>query len=139
MMLAAVAAGALFWLNRPVREPKTLNLPGFVDSSSTMEQENRKFHGRLPGDESVRRQFDEANRLAGNGNLQEAAAVLERLADQAGIPLIFNNLGVVYERLGDRARAVNAFRDALARDAGYRLVRENLQKLGDIRSISASP
>jgi hypothetical protein len=137
--LAILAAAVVFWINRPSARSKAFRLPGYVESASTLEQEYRSLHGRLLADDSIRRQFDEANRLLAKADLSGTAAILESLSSRAEIPLIFNNLGVIYEKLGDRARALNAFRAALARDSGYEAARANLQKLGDLRAIAAEP
>jgi hypothetical protein len=53
--------------------------------------------------------------------------------------VIFNNLGILYAQLNDRARAINAFREALARDIDYQPVRFNLNRLIGFTSQDAHP
>ena len=50
------------------------------------------------------------------GDYSNAVGLLEQVSKVAAVPVVFNNLGVLYAELGDKARAINAFREALARD-----------------------
>jgi len=52
---------------------------------------------------------------------------------------VFNNMGVLYAELNDKSRAVNAFREALARDLDYQPVRLNLDRLKDVMALGADP
>ena len=57
----------------------------------------------------------------------------------AAVPVVFNNLGVLYAELNDKSRAINAFREALARDLDYRPVRSNLDRMKDVMALGADP
>jgi hypothetical protein len=137
IVLAVAATGFVFWFNRPAASG-TVQLSGYIESVATLEQEHRKFHGQL-SEQPLAQQLAEANRLVGQENFPAAARVLEKMALKTGLPLVHNNLGVLYEKMGDRARAANAFREALARDAGYGPARANLGRLGNFRAVAAEP
>jgi hypothetical protein len=64
---------------------------------------------------------------------------LERVSKVAAVPVVFNNLGVLYAELNDKSRAIDAFREALARDADYKPVRVNLDRLKDVIALGAGP
>jgi hypothetical protein len=138
LIVAALAVAALVWSNRP-RTPKTAKLDGYIDAAQTLETEYRHYHGQALRDESIVQQFSEAGRMVAQGNLPGAAADLEKLSEKAAVPVVFNNLGVLYTKLGDRARAINAFRDALSRDSGYVPVKENLRTLGSDLAHASDP
>ena len=57
----------------------------------------------------------------------------------ASVPVVFNNLGVLYVELNDKARAINSFREALARDIDYRPVRLNLERMKDVMALGVDP
>lgn len=127
--VATIAAGSLaakWFFARPVA---THSLPGFVGSARVVLQEYGKFKGKSPNGGNVADQFEHAATLQTHGDYQGALAVLEPLSKDAAVPVVFNDLGVLYAALHDRSRAVNAFREALARDIDYLPVRENLDRL----------
>jgi hypothetical protein len=70
---------------------------------------------------------------------ESAAILLESISQEAALPIVFNNLGVVYAQLNDRSRAITAFREALARDIDYKPVRLNLDRLRDMTANAADP
>jgi hypothetical protein len=53
--------------------------------------------------------------------------------------VVFNDLGLAYVQMHDRARAVIAFRDALSRDIDYRPVRGNIGRLRDFIADNPEP
>ena len=65
--------------------------------------------------------------------------LLEQVSKVAAVPVVFNNLGVLYAELNDKSRAINAFREALARDMDYRAVRLNLDRMKDVMALGADP
>ena len=136
---AAVVVAGGFVLFRPAARPRTGMLTGYIAGVATVEQEYVQFHGKLLKDEAVKQQFTEATALVNRSDYTGAAAQLEAVAAKAPVPVVFNDLGIVYAQLGDRARAVNAFREALARDMGYQPVRFNLKRLNGITISSAEP
>jgi hypothetical protein len=70
-------------------------------------------------------------------NYSNAVILLESISKQAAVPVVFNDLGVLYTKLKDGAHAMKAFRDALARNHEYQPVRANLKNMN--RSDAADP
>jgi hypothetical protein len=68
-----------------------------------------------------------------------AVRFLEPVSKVAAVPVVFNNLGVLYAELNDPSGAINAFREALARDIDYPAVRLNLDRLRDVMALGADP
>jgi len=128
-LLAVVVAAPLIWawMNRP--RPKLQPLPGYIANTEVLRQEYRRFMGKSLDDPDIEQQFEMAadNMLA--GDYSSASLHLENTAKQAALPVVFNDLGVLYIKLNDGSRAINAFRDALARDLDYEPVRANLSRM----------
>jgi hypothetical protein len=139
--LAAVAAVAGAWYELPKlpRAARVELLPGYIPSVATVEQEYARFHGKLLHNPEVEQQFQNATELSGRHDYAGAVDMLEAASKVAAVPVIFNNLGVLYAKLNDRSRAINAFREALARDIDYQPVRLNLQRLKGFTQNDADP
>jgi hypothetical protein len=139
--LVAAAAGAIAVLSMVSRTGRSSGavFAGYIEDPVLLEQQYARFHGKPLKDENLRQQFQQAAQLARVRDLRGAVSLLEGIAGQAGVPLVFNDLGVLYEQLNDRARAITAFREALARDAGYQPVRQNLSRLKNLAPGSADP
>ena len=133
-----VAAGLWFRaLASSGRQAKAL--PGYISDTATLDQEYQRFHGKALGDTDVRQQFEKAAKLTGQGEYNGAILLLENISKKAAVPAVFNDMGLLYAQLDDRARAVVSFRDALARDFEYAPVRQNLYRLRGFTSNSADP
>ena len=65
--------------------------------------------------------------------------LLEQVSKVAAVPVVFNNLGRPVCELNDKSRAINAFREALARDMDYRPVRLNLDRMKDVMALGVDP
>src|SRR5271157_2882730 len=129
--LAATAGivGAV-WFTNPLRIGKHAQpLPGYVTEVAALDREYATFQSTSMQDNDVRAQFQQAADLASRGEYNGGLLLLETVAKKAALPVVFNDMGVLYALLGDRARATNAFRDALARDLDYAPVRRNLERL----------
>ncbi|MGD0870840.1 MAG: hypothetical protein ABSB88_14880 [Bryobacteraceae bacterium] len=133
--LAAIALSAQWisswWTSQPAsRHP---SLPGYVTGADSLRQEFLRFQGKPLGDPVIEQDFDHASDLMNRGEYTSAAVLLETVARSAQLPVVYNNLGVLYVRLNDGTGAVGAFREALARDFEYPPVRQNLArfKLGN--------
>jgi tetratricopeptide (TPR) repeat protein len=87
----------------------------------------------------VERNFQQANQRVAAQDYGGAVALLEEAVKQAAIPVIFNDLGVLYAELNDRSRAIYAFREALARDIDYQPVRFNLERLKGFTTQDTGP
>jgi hypothetical protein len=138
LILAITVAGAVLYLTRSPR-PASAIPEGYIDNPSALEQEFVRFYGQPLKDEAARSEFAAASERAAAGDFSGAVTLLENLVKRAAVPAVFNDLGVLYERIDDRARALVAFREALARDAGYQPVRANLQRLRGFQPGSADP
>jgi hypothetical protein len=112
-------------------------LAGYVTDEAKIEEEYLTFSGKTL-DAAVAAQFDRATELMRSGNYANAAIVMEAASKDIPVPAVFNNLGVLYARLKDGAHAVRAFRDALARDHDYALVRVNAKKLNVTETMEPS-
>src|ERR1039458_9601357 len=63
--------------------------------------------------------------------------MLEQVAKMAAVPLVFNDLGVLYAEVDDKSRAIHAFSEALARDIDYAPVRSNLDRMQNLTTLGA--
>lgn len=134
----AIVAG--LWLRGRIPETRQVRVvPGYIRETAALDDEFARVHGLALKDNEVRVQFQQAADLASKGEYNGAILLLETVSKKAAIPLVFNDLGVLYAELGDRARAINSFRDALARDFAYAPVRQNLDRLRGFTSNSADP
>jgi len=114
-------------------------LPGYVGSAQVFERETARFYGPAAKNVDAEEKFQLAAESVSKHDYGGAAALLEEAAKQASLPVIFNDLGVIYAHLEDPTRTVNAFREALARDAAYAPARQNLQRLkGKLGSLHAA-
>jgi hypothetical protein len=138
LVLAALAAGVVPLLLRS-GDPSSGPLEGYITDIDALRQEYLRQHRKPLADLRIEQQFQQTTQLMLRRDLKGAAGILEEVARTAAIPAVFNDLGVLYAELHDRARAVHAFREALARDASYRPVRENLRRLKAFIADSADP
>ena len=113
-------------------------LAGYITGGGTVTREYVKFKGKAPQSADIAVEFDQAALLAQKGEYPGALASLEALSKEAAVPAVYNDIGVLYMLMNDHARAINAFREALARDVDYAPVRANLRRLGE-RPDSADP
>lgn len=134
-----LAIGGVFLL-RAVRARSGLApLAGYEGNVAVLEREYHTYYGRLMRDPDAERLFQQA---AGKVNEHDYAAAVELMqvvAKEAAIPVVFNDLGVLLAQMDDRQRAGQAFREALARDSSYALVERNLSRLGGFTMEMASP
>jgi hypothetical protein len=114
-------------------------LYGYLTQTSSFDEEYRHFNGKPLKDPELRKEFEKAASLASAGEYNGALLLLETLSKKAALPVVFNNMGVLYTQLNDRASAVRAFRDALARDLEYGPVRRNVERLKGLSPNMADP
>jgi hypothetical protein len=119
------------------RGPRTL--PGYIASADTFRQEYGRYHGRSAPGVELADQFQLAAQSTAAAKYAEAVSVLDTLSRKAPLPVVFNDLGVLYAQLDDRGHAVNAFREALAIDLTYQPVRFNINRLRGFTSNEADP
>jgi hypothetical protein len=113
-----------WWTLRPA--PRHLPLPGYVADTDALNAEFLKYQGKPVGDPAIDGDFNEAAALMNKGDYSASVVLLETLTKTAPVPVIFNDLGVVYLKLNDGTKAVDAFREALSRDLQYPPVRQNI-------------
>jgi hypothetical protein len=139
LLAVAIVVGVLTFRMRPDGARHPFILTGYITSVMSLEQEYARYQGRLLKDPEVQRQFEQAGALMSKHDYSGAAALLEAVSKKAAVPVVFNNLGVLYAELQDRSRTVNAFREALSRDTSYRPVRNNMERLRNFTGESAEP
>jgi hypothetical protein len=137
-LVAALAAllvyGEINWRHRTVHQ-----LNGYIGDSRTLDAEYVHFLGTPLRTVEIRHQFEQAAGCVEKGDYYCATTLLEQTAKYAPLPVVFNDLGVLYAQLNDPSRAVNAFREALARDASYGPVRSNMKRLPGLSEHIADP
>jgi hypothetical protein len=138
LLLAIGSFPAAYWWMRP-RVASGEPLEGYIGEAIAFREELAQYYGSVPVTQKLERQFAEAADLADRQQFTGAITLLESIEKAAAVPVVFNDLGVLYARVGDRARTINAFREALSRDAGYRPVRANLERLQKFVATSVDP
>jgi len=142
-IVAAALVGA--WLTGAPRASSTgagtpaKILPGYIASVATVAQEYTRFQGKVFQMPEVEQELQQANDRVAAHDYAAAVPMLEEASKRVAVPVIFNNLGVLYAQLNDRARAINAFREALARDIDYQPARFNLNRLKGFTSRDTDP
>jgi hypothetical protein len=145
LVLAGVAFIAWTVTGPEWSRPRTGNttdmrpLPGYIMAFGTVKQEYQRYNGKPLNDDALRVQFETATQYMAKHDYGSAAQLLEETVKKAAVPAIFNNLGVVYLAQNDRGNAINAFREALARDMKYEQVRQNLDRMKEIGLDNAGP
>jgi hypothetical protein len=137
--LVTLAALGIWLAGRRPAHPKIDPMAGYITDVAVLEREYAAAHGRLLNNVEARQLFQRAAELARNGEYRPAAELLETASKTAAVPAVFNDLGVLYAKLDDRSRTVNAFREALARDGNYAPVLQNLERLRGITEDEARP
>src|SRR5262249_10861937 len=137
-VIAVIAGTGWLWVSN--RRPSgAKDLIGYLSSSEVLRQEFGHYTGKKLSDVRVIENFNYATAMMRTGDYRGAVGTLENTTKDAPLPVVFNDLGVLYAKLGDRARAVNSFREALSRDAGYHPVRENMDRLKGFTANEADP
>jgi hypothetical protein len=139
-LLATVLASAGWWVwQQRASGTAEAAIRGYVEDVGALRDEYARFQGQQLRNQALATQFADATRFAREGNYPAAIAILEPLSLEAPVPAVFNNLGVLYQRANDPARAMNALQAALARDSGYAAARLNLRRMPEIRPDSPIP
>lgn len=127
------------WSRAHISLPGGRPIVGYVANTPQMTQEYERFYGIALNHPDVARWFEEASGHARARDYLHAAQLLEQVSKVAALPVVFNNLGVLYVELSDKARAIHAFREALARDPDYTPVRSNLERMTGAIAVDAAP
>ena len=116
-MIFYVATGPK-WSRARIETPKGRAITGYIADTQMMVKEYSRFYGKPLNNAEVEQGFDMANKSVAGKDFTNAVGFMEQVAKVAAVPVVFNNMGVLYAELNDKSRAVNAFREALARDIG---------------------
>jgi hypothetical protein len=127
------------WSRTGISPPAGRMMPGYIASAQDMTQEYQHFYGKPLNNAEIDRAFELANQRVRAKDYSNAVVLLEQVSKVAAVPVVFNDLGVLYAELNDKSRAINAFREALARDMDYKPVRLNLERLKDVMALGADP
>ena len=114
-------------------------VPGYISSTEVLAQEYQQFEGRPLRDMAAQQQFNQSSILARKGEFRGAALLLEGISKQCAEPVVFHDLGVLYAQMNDHSRALNAFREALARDPNYPPVHLSVASLRGFKPHEADP
>jgi hypothetical protein len=137
-MIAWLATGPE-WSRPRIGPPTGRMMPGYIADPQTMMQEYQHFYGKALSNAEIEGAFEQADQRVRANDYSSAAGLLEQVSKVAAVPVVFNDLGVLYAELNDKSRAINAFREALARDMDYKPVRVNLERLKDVMALGADP
>ena len=137
-MIGWVATGPR-WSRGLLRAPARQPITGYIAGASVMLQEYQHFYGKPLSNAEAELAFNQASQRVAAKDYSTAVGLLERVSRVAAVPIVFNNLGVLYAELNDKTRAITAFREALSRDTNYQTVRLNLERMRDIMAMGADP
>jgi tetratricopeptide (TPR) repeat protein len=102
--------------------------PVFIGNITYIENQYLQFSGAPPTAE-VRQVIVLAIEHADRQQYERALEAFGKVPANARVPAVWNDLGVVYEKLGDVANARAAYQSALAKDAALAEARANLARL----------
>jgi len=137
--LLIVAAVVVWLVARHGMRAELDPMAGYISDVTVLEHEYAAANGKLLNGEDVQQLFQRASELAHKGEVIQASELLETAAKAAAVPVVFHDLGVLYAKMGDHAKTVNALREALARDAHYQPVLRNLARERGITESEARP
>jgi len=102
--------------------------PVFIGNITYIENQYLQFSGAPPTAE-VRRVIVQAIELADRQQYERAREAFGKVPADTRVPAVWNDLGVVYEKLGDVANARAAYQSALAKDSALAEAKANLARL----------
>lgn len=133
--LVAITA-VIFVRSRPNQDEI---LTGYVTGPGVLADESQRYLGRALQSPQLEARMRDAEERVRRHDYAGAAALLEAVLEKAPLPAVYNNLGVLYAEMHDRARALNSFRDGLACDTGYSPIRHNLDRLRQLSHDRGDP
>src|SRR5262249_49908785 len=102
--------------------------PVFIGNITYIENQYQQFTGAPPTIE-MRQLIVQAIELADRQQYERALEMFGKLPADMRVPVVWNDLGVVYEKLGDVANARTAYQAALAKDPALTQAKANLARL----------
>jgi hypothetical protein len=127
------------WSRPQIGTPDDKPISGYVASTQKLAEEYGHFYGQPLHNAAIEQGFAHANQRVSAKDYTGAVGLLGQVAKLAAVPVVFNDLGVLYAELNDTPRAIHAFREALTRDIDYPAVRLNLDRMKDVMAVSARP
>jgi hypothetical protein len=141
--LAAIAAAGVAILAIGLFRGRQSTAPaaaeGYRADFATLTQEYEQLYGRPLRDPELSQHFRTAGEMAAAKNYLGAIDALEKASKDAGVPVVFHDLGVLYAANGDRARSITSFREALARNADYAPTREGINRIPNVTLEETRP
>jgi hypothetical protein len=111
--------------------------PVFIGSLVVIENQYLQLYGALPTAD-VKQQLAQAIELVNNQKYDRAREIFVKIPPEMRVPAVWNDLGVVFERLNDLANARAAYQSALAKDPGLTLAKRNLARLENAAAPAAT-
>ena len=111
--------------------------PVFIGSLVVIENQYLQFYGALPTVD-VKQQLVQAIELVNNQQYDRAVELFVKIPPEMRVPAVWNDLGVVFERLNDLTNARAAYQAALAKDPGLTLAKRNLARLENAAAPAAT-
>lgn len=111
--------------------------PVFIGNITVIESQYLQFYGAPPTLE-VKQQIVQAIELANNQQYDRALEAFVKIPAEMRVPAVWNDLGVVFERLNDVANARAAYQAALVKDRGFALAKNNLARLESAAAATAT-
>jgi tetratricopeptide (TPR) repeat protein len=102
--------------------------PVFIGNITVIESQYLQFYG-APPTVDVKQLIAQAIELANSQQYDRALEAFSKIPAEMRVPAVWNDLGVVFERLNDVTNARAAYQAALAKDPGFTLAKSNLTRL----------
>lgn len=121
-LTVGLGIGAYLLLPRLVatrRSAHNASISGYLDGVDQLRREVQDYYGKPLRDADLESRFSAAHEFVARRDFFGAAVELEHLTDQVAVPMIFDDLGLLYAQVNDNAHALDAFREALVRDPDY--------------------
>jgi hypothetical protein len=134
VLMVTLGDALLIYAIRTAQRPALHHVTGYISDVATLQVEYAHYHVEPRRADEIQRQFQQAAAWTDRGNFSQAAQLLDAASKDAPLPVIFNDLGLLYEKLNDPGHAIHSFQQALAKDANYGPVRANLNRFKSLSS-----